>query len=71
MSQESLSPQTLDEGEPLTLSCHIRRRAIPGSRIYWEKDGRPLINYGNVSIHMFTADYELHEYPHCLQQKYL
>lgn len=41
--------QTLDEGEPLMLSCHIRRRSIPGSRIYWEKDGRPLVNYGNVS----------------------
>uniref|UniRef100_A0A5K3ETF9 Ig-like domain-containing protein n=1 Tax=Mesocestoides corti TaxID=53468 RepID=A0A5K3ETF9_MESCO len=39
--------QTLDEGEALLLSCHIRRRAIPGSRIYWEKDGRPLVNYGN------------------------
>ncbi|VDM31081.1 unnamed protein product [Hydatigera taeniaeformis] len=39
--------QTLDEGEPLMLSCHIRRRSIPGSRIYWEKDGRPLVNYGN------------------------
>ncbi|KAH9285003.1 Inactive tyrosine-protein kinase 7 [Echinococcus granulosus] len=54
--------QTLDEGEPLMLSCQIRRRAIPGSRIYWEKDGRPLVNYGNDIL--AEGDGELLRLPH-------
>lgn len=49
-SQHDPPSQTLDEGESILLSCGIRRRAIPGSRIYWEKDGRPLVNYGKDII---------------------
>ncbi|VDN98461.1 unnamed protein product [Rodentolepis nana] len=45
--EQAQESQVLDEGQSLILSCHIRRRAHPGSRIYWEKDGRPLVNYGN------------------------
>lgn len=52
---EALSSKTLDEGQELMLSCRIRRRANPGSRIYWEKDGRALVNYGNVSINSDTS----------------
>ncbi|VDL94933.1 unnamed protein product [Schistocephalus solidus] len=51
-SQHDPPSQTLDEGESILLSCGIRRRATPGSRIYWEKDGRPLVNYGKCIVEL-------------------
>ncbi|KAG5451474.1 Inactive tyrosine-protein kinase 7, variant 3 [Clonorchis sinensis] len=36
---------SFDEDETLTLNCGIKRRALPGSVVYWEKDQRVLRKY--------------------------
>lgn len=33
---------SIDEDESVTLDCGVKRRSIPGSLVYWEKDERVL-----------------------------
>ncbi|VDK81680.1 unnamed protein product [Dibothriocephalus latus] len=68
--QQDPPSQTLDEGESILLSCRIRRRAIPGSRIYWEKDGRPLVNYGKDIILEGEGERRL-QFLHQIQEHFL
>ncbi|CAH8482718.1 unnamed protein product [Heterobilharzia americana] len=37
----------LDEDSSITLDCGIKKRSIPGSIVYWEKDQRVLEKYAN------------------------
>ncbi|KAF6773068.1 hypothetical protein AHF37_08383, partial [Paragonimus kellicotti] len=52
---EFIQPQShvehsFDEDDATTLHCGIKRRAFPGSIVYWEKDQRVLKKYTTNSL---------------------
>ncbi|TPP57333.1 Inactive tyrosine-protein kinase 7 [Fasciola gigantica] len=53
---------SIDEDESVTLDCGVKRRSIPGSLVYWEKDERVLKKHAK-SLMLFENDGQIVRFP--------